>query len=88
MSAHVIIGAIDVLFREVDPVKQIELFIRLQIKINNEHSIKRPNTFQDGGYPIDAILMPIKNANYYSCFGNENERHEMFFSQNMGKWEF
>ena len=41
--------------------ESIDLCIRLQIERNREYrySIKRPNNFQDGSYPIDVVFMPI-----------------------------
>nr|QAX91726.1 DNA-directed RNA polymerase alpha subunit [Berneuxia thibetica] len=58
----------------------IDLVIELQIERNRGYDIKSPNHFQDGSYPIDAVFMPVRNANYsiYS-YGNENEKEEILF---------
>ncbi|THG08813.1 hypothetical protein TEA_006019 [Camellia sinensis var. sinensis] len=42
----------------------IDLCIRLQIERNRGYRIKSPNNFQDGSYPIDAVFMPVRNANH------------------------
>nr|YP_009171631.1 RNA polymerase alpha subunit [Elaeagnus macrophylla]YP_010327316.1 RNA polymerase alpha subunit [Elaeagnus henryi]YP_010921801.1 RNA polymerase alpha subunit [Elaeagnus oldhamii]QJS32823.1 RNA polymerase alpha subunit [Elaeagnus glabra]QWT89098.1 RNA polymerase alpha subunit [Elaeagnus umbellata]URT60275.1 RNA polymerase alpha subunit [Elaeagnus macrophylla x Elaeagnus pungens]AKE36529.1 RNA polymerase alpha subunit [Elaeagnus macrophylla]QJS32906.1 RNA polymerase alpha subunit [Elaeagnus len=58
----------------------INLCIELQIERNRGYRIKTPNNFQDGGYPIDAVFMPVRNANYsiYS-YANGNEKQEILF---------
>ncbi|KAL6312122.1 hypothetical protein AAG906_021931 [Vitis piasezkii] len=45
-------------------MEPIDLCIGLQIERNRGYSIKRPNNFQDGSYPIDAVFMPVRNANH------------------------
>nr|YP_010311378.1 RNA polymerase alpha subunit [Tetrastigma lawsonii]UNA65075.1 RNA polymerase alpha subunit [Tetrastigma lawsonii] len=60
----------------------IDLCIGLQIERNRgyRYSIKRPNNFQDGSYPIDAVFMPVRNANHsIHSYGNGNERQEILF---------
>nr|YP_010314281.1 RNA polymerase alpha subunit [Cyphostemma juttae]UNA63846.1 RNA polymerase alpha subunit [Cyphostemma juttae] len=58
----------------------IDLCIGLQIERNHGYSIKRPNNFQDGSYPIDAVFMPVRNANHsIHSYGNGNERQEILF---------
>lgn len=58
----------------------IDLCIGLQIERNRGYSIKRPNNFQDGSYPIDAVFMPVRNANHsIHSYGNGNERQEILF---------
>ena len=42
----------------------INLCIELQIERNRAYRIKTPNNFQDGSYPIDAVFMPVRNANH------------------------
>nr|YP_010286993.1 RNA polymerase alpha subunit [Limnobium laevigatum]UKT61066.1 RNA polymerase alpha subunit [Limnobium laevigatum] len=71
----------------VDPTQHIanlteplDLRIELQIKRDRGYRIKSTNPSQDGSYPIDAVFMPVRNANYsmYS-YGNENEKQEILF---------
>nr|QWY89330.1 RNA polymerase alpha subunit [Gambeya africana] len=57
----------------------IDLCIGLQIERNRGYRIKSPN-FQDGSYPIDAVFMPIRNANHsIHSYGNGNEKQEILF---------
>nr|QHB74979.1 RNA polymerase alpha subunit [Brunellia trianae] len=62
----------------------IDLCIELQIERNRGYRIKMPNNFQDGSYPIDAVFMPVRNANhsihsYGNGNGNGNEKQEILF---------
>nr|YP_009719342.1 RNA polymerase alpha subunit [Malus doumeri]YP_010180740.1 RNA polymerase alpha subunit [Malus longiunguis]YP_011018988.1 RNA polymerase alpha subunit [Malus leiocalyca]YP_011019069.1 RNA polymerase alpha subunit [Malus muliensis]YP_011019789.1 RNA polymerase alpha subunit [Malus indica]QNH69329.1 RNA polymerase alpha subunit [Malus delavayi]AQT19552.1 RNA polymerase alpha subunit [Malus doumeri]QGM85608.1 RNA polymerase alpha subunit [Malus doumeri]QHN60043.1 RNA polymerase alpha subuni len=60
----------------------INLCIELQIERNRGYRIKTPNNFQDGSYPIDAVFMPVRNANHsiHSYVnGNGNEKQEILF---------
>nr|YP_010314201.1 RNA polymerase alpha subunit [Cyphostemma sandersonii]UNA63766.1 RNA polymerase alpha subunit [Cyphostemma sandersonii] len=58
----------------------LDLCIGLQIERNQGYSIKRPNNFQDGSYPIDAVFMPVRNVNHsIHSYGNGNERQEILF---------
>nr|YP_009687234.1 RNA polymerase alpha subunit [Hippophae gyantsensis]QDW75980.1 RNA polymerase alpha subunit [Hippophae gyantsensis] len=58
----------------------INLCIELQIERNRGYRIKTPNNFQDGGYPIDAVFMPVRNANYsIHSYANGNEKQEILF---------
>nr|USW65576.1 RNA polymerase alpha subunit [Schima sp. YXQ228] len=58
----------------------IDLCIRLQIERNRGYRIKSPNNFQDGSYPIDAVFMPVQNANHsIHSYGNGNEKQEILF---------
>nr|QWE49892.1 RNA polymerase alpha subunit [Grielum grandiflorum] len=58
----------------------IDLCIQLQIERNRGYGRKRPNNFQDESYPIDAVFMPVRNANHsIHCYGNENEKQEILF---------
>ena len=57
------------------------LYMKLEIQKNRGYLIKSPlNSFQDGSYPIGAIFMPVRDANYniYS-YMNSTEREEMLF---------
>nr|YP_010327233.1 RNA polymerase alpha subunit [Maesa hupehensis]UJH18003.1 RNA polymerase alpha subunit [Maesa hupehensis] len=58
----------------------IDLCIGLQIERNRGYRIKSSNNFQDGSYPIDAVFMPIRNANHsIHSYGNGNEKQEILF---------
>nr|YP_009968856.1 RNA polymerase alpha subunit [Astilboides tabularis]QNC71459.1 RNA polymerase alpha subunit [Astilboides tabularis] len=58
----------------------IDLCIGLQIERNRGYHIKTPNNFQDGSYPIDAVFMPVRNANHsIHSYGNGNEKQEILF---------
>ena len=56
----------------------INLCIELQIERNRGYRIKTPNNFQNGSYPIDAIFMPVRNANH-SIHSYENGNKEILF---------
>nr|YP_010029890.1 RNA polymerase alpha subunit [Sapindus delavayi]QOU12393.1 RNA polymerase alpha subunit [Sapindus delavayi] len=58
----------------------IDLCIGLQIERNRGYNIKAPNNFQDRSYPIDAVFMPVRNANYsIHSYGSGNEKQEILF---------
>nr|YP_010204561.1 RNA polymerase alpha subunit [Callianthe picta]YP_010838184.1 RNA polymerase alpha subunit [Abutilon megapotamicum]UAV84992.1 RNA polymerase alpha subunit [Callianthe picta]UFI48311.1 RNA polymerase alpha subunit [Abutilon megapotamicum]WGF20276.1 RNA polymerase alpha subunit [Abutilon megapotamicum]WRQ18593.1 RNA polymerase alpha subunit [Abutilon megapotamicum] len=58
----------------------IDLCIGLQIERNRGYGIKTPKNFHDGSYPIDALFMPVRNANHsIHCYGNDNEKQEILF---------
>nr|YP_010361295.1 RNA polymerase alpha subunit [Cratoxylum pruniflorum]QKJ81841.2 RNA polymerase alpha subunit [Cratoxylum cochinchinense]UIF92030.1 RNA polymerase alpha subunit [Cratoxylum cochinchinense]UNQ86855.1 RNA polymerase alpha subunit [Cratoxylum pruniflorum] len=58
----------------------IDLYIGLQIERNRGYRRQLPNDFQDGNYPIDAIFMPVRNANHsVHSYGNGNEKQEILF---------
>lgn len=39
-----------------------------------------PNNYQDGSYLIDAVSMPVRNANYsIHSYGNANEKEVQLF---------
>nr|YP_009698737.1 RpoA [Hydrangea obtusifolia]QEJ85883.1 RpoA [Hydrangea obtusifolia] len=58
----------------------IDLCIGLQIERNRGYHMKSPNNFQDGSYPIDAVFMPVRNANHsIHSYGNGNEKQEILF---------
>nr|YP_010172232.1 RNA polymerase alpha subunit [Trapa kozhevnikoviorum]QSF20421.1 RNA polymerase alpha subunit [Trapa kozhevnikoviorum] len=61
-------------------MEPINLCIELQIERNRGYHIKTPNDFQDGSYPIDAVFMPVRNANHsIHSYGNGNEKQEILF---------
>nr|YP_010715050.1 RNA polymerase subunit alpha [Sidalcea hendersonii]WDE21282.1 RNA polymerase subunit alpha [Sidalcea hendersonii] len=58
----------------------IDLCIGLQIERNRGYGLKSPKNFHDGSYPIDAVFMPVRNANHsIHCYGNDNEKQEILF---------
>ena len=58
----------------------IDLCIGLQIERNRGYRIKPTNNFQEGSYPIDAIFMPVRNANHsVHSYGNGNDKQEILF---------
>nr|QXI84313.1 RNA polymerase alpha subunit [Metagentiana gentilis] len=60
--------------------ESINLCIGLQIERNRGYLIKTPHNSQDGSYPIDAIFMPVRNANHsIHSYGNGNQKQEILF---------
>nr|YP_009630924.1 RNA polymerase alpha subunit [Bongardia chrysogonum]QBZ77339.1 RNA polymerase alpha subunit [Bongardia chrysogonum] len=58
----------------------INLCIGLQIERNRGYRMKKPNNAQNGSYPIDAVFMPVRNANHsIHSYGNGNEKQEILF---------
>nr|UZS91927.1 RNA polymerase alpha subunit [Ficus sarmentosa var. thunbergii] len=58
----------------------ITLCIELQITRDRGYRIKTPNNFQNGSYPIDAVFMPVRNANHsIHSYVNGNENQEILF---------
>jgi len=58
----------------------IDLCIGLQIKRDRGYRMKSTNNSQDGSYPIDAVFMPVRNANHsIHSYGNGNEKQEILF---------
>nr|YP_009529983.1 RNA polymerase alpha subunit [Parasponia rugosa]ASR92830.1 RNA polymerase alpha subunit [Parasponia andersonii]ASR92909.1 RNA polymerase alpha subunit [Parasponia rigida]ASR92986.1 RNA polymerase alpha subunit [Parasponia rugosa]AXX77263.1 RNA polymerase alpha subunit [Parasponia rugosa] len=58
----------------------IHLYIELQIERDRGYCIKTPNNFQNGSYPIDAVFMPVRNANHsIHSYVNGNEKQEILF---------
>nr|AMC32278.1 RNA polymerase alpha subunit [Polygala alba]QCW94734.1 RNA polymerase subunit alpha [Polygala alba] len=58
----------------------INLCMGLQIERDRGYRIKTTNNFQEGSYPIDAVFMPVRNANFsIHSYVNGNEKHEMLF---------
>nr|YP_010459250.1 RNA polymerase alpha subunit [Arisaema flavum]UUC02490.1 RNA polymerase alpha subunit [Arisaema flavum] len=58
----------------------LDLCIGLQIQRDRGYRMRPTNNSQDGSYPIDAVSMPVRNANHsiYS-YGNGNEKQEILF---------
>lgn len=71
----------------VDPTQHIasltepmDLCIGLQIERNRGYRMKTPNNAQDGSFTIDAVFMPVRNANHsIHSYGNGNEKQEILF---------
>nr|QNQ15096.1 RNA polymerase alpha subunit [Xerophyta elegans] len=58
----------------------IDLCIGLQIKRDRGYRMKSTNNSQDGSYLIDAVFMPVRNANHsIHSYGNGNEKQEILF---------
>nr|ULU28465.1 RNA polymerase alpha subunit [Meconopsis horridula] len=58
----------------------IDLCIGLQIERNRGYRMKTPNNAQDGSFTIDAVFMPVRNANHsIHSYGNGNEKKEILF---------
>nr|YP_009671570.1 RNA polymerase alpha subunit [Passiflora menispermifolia]QCX30829.1 RNA polymerase alpha subunit [Passiflora menispermifolia] len=58
----------------------IDLCIELQIERNRGYCIKPTQNLQDGSYSIDAVCMPVRNANHsVHSYGNGNEKQEILF---------
>nr|YP_001542560.1 RNA polymerase alpha subunit [Cuscuta exaltata]A8W3F3.1 RecName: Full=DNA-directed RNA polymerase subunit alpha; Short=PEP; AltName: Full=Plastid-encoded RNA polymerase subunit alpha; Short=RNA polymerase subunit alpha [Cuscuta exaltata]ABW83724.1 RNA polymerase alpha subunit [Cuscuta exaltata] len=56
----------------------IDLCIGLKIERNRGYFIKTHPNFEDGSYPIDAVFMPVRNANH-SIHSYGNEKQEILF---------
>nr|YP_009721437.1 RNA polymerase subunit alpha [Ochagavia carnea]QGN04066.1 RNA polymerase subunit alpha [Fascicularia bicolor subsp. bicolor]QGN04412.1 RNA polymerase subunit alpha [Ochagavia carnea] len=58
----------------------IDLCIGLQIKRDRGYHTEPINDSQDVSYPIDAVSMPVRNANHsIHSYGNGNEKQEILF---------
>nr|YP_010242688.1 RNA polymerase alpha subunit [Impatiens linearisepala]QTJ25821.1 RNA polymerase alpha subunit [Impatiens linearisepala] len=58
----------------------MDFCIGLQIDRNRGYRIKSLHSFQDRSYPIDAVFMPVRNANHsIHSYGNGNEKQEILF---------
>nr|YP_010418735.1 RNA polymerase alpha subunit [Dendrocnide meyeniana]USG51759.1 RNA polymerase alpha subunit [Dendrocnide meyeniana] len=58
----------------------INLCIELQIERNRGYRIKTPKNFQNVSFPIDAIFMPVRNANHsIHSYVSGNEKQELLF---------
>nr|YP_004769843.1 RNA polymerase alpha subunit [Wolffiella lingulata]AEK94456.1 RNA polymerase alpha subunit [Wolffiella lingulata] len=57
-----------------------DLCIGLEIQRDRGYRMRSTNDSQDASYPIDAVFMPVRNANHsiYS-YGNGNEKQEILF---------
>lgn len=60
--------------------ESINLCIELQIERNRGYRIKTPKNYKNVSYPIDAIFMPVRNANHsIHSYVNRNEKQELLF---------
>nr|QJQ78365.1 RNA polymerase alpha subunit [Hedysarum petrovii] len=58
----------------------INLCIELQIERNRGYRIKTLNNIDDGSYTIDAVFMPVRNANHsIHSYVNGTEKQEILF---------
>nr|YP_010184069.1 RNA polymerase alpha subunit [Lloydia tibetica]QVG62915.1 RNA polymerase alpha subunit [Lloydia tibetica]UIB41422.1 RNA polymerase alpha subunit [Lloydia tibetica] len=58
----------------------IDLCIELKINRDRGYRIKPTKNSQDGSYPIDAVSMPVRNANHsIHSYGDGNEKQEILF---------
>lgn len=58
----------------------IDLCIGLQIRRDRGYRTKPTTNSQNGSYPIDAVFMPVRNANHsIHSYGNGNEKQEILF---------
>nr|YP_009109771.1 RNA polymerase alpha subunit [Trifolium boissieri]AIJ27811.1 RNA polymerase alpha subunit [Trifolium boissieri] len=58
----------------------INLCIELQIERKRGYRIKTLNNIQDGSYTIDAVFMPVRNANHsIHSYVNGTEKQEILF---------
>jgi DNA-directed RNA polymerase subunit alpha len=64
-------------------IREASIYIvgpRLQIEKNRGYIIHSPNNYQDGIFPIDAVFMPVRDANYsIHSYGSGNEIREVLF---------
>nr|QFV18595.1 RNA polymerase alpha subunit [Delphinium anthriscifolium] len=61
-------------------MEPIDLCIGLQIERNRGYRMKTPNNAQGGNYPINAVFMPVRNANHsIHSYGSGNEKQEILF---------
>lgn len=58
----------------------IDLCIGLQIRRDRGYRTKPTTNSKNGSYPIDAVSMPVRNANHsIHSYGNGNEKQEILF---------
>nr|YP_011035682.1 RNA polymerase alpha subunit [Cornukaempferia aurantiflora]WRI59994.1 RNA polymerase alpha subunit [Cornukaempferia aurantiflora] len=61
-------------------MEPIDLCIGLQIRRDRGYCTKPTINSQDGSYPIDAVSMPVRNANHsIHSYGNGKEKEEILF---------
>uniref|UniRef100_UPI0030FF1734 RNA polymerase subunit alpha n=1 Tax=Dactylicapnos schneideri TaxID=3134978 RepID=UPI0030FF1734 len=58
----------------------IDFCIELQVERHRGYRMKTPNNAEDGSFPIEAVFMPVRNANHsIHSYGNGNEKQEILF---------
>nr|YP_010704757.1 RNA polymerase alpha subunit [Corydalis longicalcarata]UZG91857.1 RNA polymerase alpha subunit [Corydalis longicalcarata] len=58
----------------------IDFCIELQVERHRGYRMKTPNNAKDGSFPIEAVFMPVRNANHsIHSYGNGNEKQEILF---------
>nr|YP_010475858.1 RNA polymerase alpha subunit [Corydalis pseudoadoxa]UVH70145.1 RNA polymerase alpha subunit [Corydalis pseudoadoxa] len=58
----------------------IDFCIELQVERHRGYRMITPNNAKDGSFPIEAVFMPVRNANHsIHSYGNGNEKHEILF---------
>nr|YP_010475611.1 RNA polymerase alpha subunit [Corydalis livida]UVH69898.1 RNA polymerase alpha subunit [Corydalis livida] len=56
----------------------IDFCIELQVERHRGYRMKTPNNAKDGSFPIEAVFMPVRNANH-SIHSYGNEKQEILF---------
>nr|YP_010466036.1 RNA polymerase alpha subunit [Corydalis temulifolia]QOD41548.1 RNA polymerase alpha subunit [Corydalis temulifolia] len=60
--------------------KPIDFCIELEVERHRGYRMITPNKAKDGSFPIEAVFMPVRNANHsIHSYGNGNEKHEILF---------
>nr|YP_010154098.1 RNA polymerase alpha subunit [Corydalis davidii]QQW51931.1 RNA polymerase alpha subunit [Corydalis davidii] len=58
----------------------IDFCIELQVERHRGYHLRTPNNAKDGSFPIEAVFMPVRNANHsIHSYGNGKEKHEILF---------
>nr|YP_010475517.1 RNA polymerase alpha subunit [Corydalis mucronata]UVH69804.1 RNA polymerase alpha subunit [Corydalis mucronata] len=58
----------------------IDFCIELQVERHRGYRMITPNNAKDGSFPIEAVFMPVRNANHsIHSYGNGNEKQEILF---------
>nr|YP_010475423.1 RNA polymerase alpha subunit [Corydalis incisa]UVH69710.1 RNA polymerase alpha subunit [Corydalis incisa] len=58
----------------------IDFCIELQVERHRGYRMITPNNTKNGSFPIEAVFMPVRNANHsIHSYGNGNEKHEILF---------
>nr|YP_009532184.1 RNA polymerase alpha subunit [Lamprocapnos spectabilis]AYA29295.1 RNA polymerase alpha subunit [Lamprocapnos spectabilis] len=58
----------------------IDLCIGLKLERHRGYRMKTPNNAPEGSFPIEAVFMPVRNANHsIHSYGNGNEKQEILF---------
>ena len=61
-------------------IEPISFCMDLEIERGRGYGIKPTKNLNESSYPIDAVFMPVRNANYsIHSYGNSNEKEEILF---------